>query len=341
MRKLRVHVLMHEDFVPPANLGGYEATQISTWKTEFDVLTGLGNLGHDARPLGVQNDLGVIRSALSEFRPHVVFNLLEEFHGVSLYDQHVISYLELLRQPYTGCNPRGLMLSHDKALSKKLLMYHRIPVPRFQVFQQGRKIQRVKRLEFPVLVKSMTEHASMGIAQASVVNSDDKLAERVRFIHEQIGTDAIAEQYIDGREMYVCVLGNQRLQTLPLMELEFGNMPDSSHRIATEKLKRDVEYQKKLGVKLSHPSDVPAELERQMVSLSKRVYRTLGLSGYARMDFRVSPEGRPFLLEANANADVAYGEELAEAAELVGVSYEALLQRILSLGLSYRPLWRG
>lgn len=340
MRKLRIHVLMHEDFVPPADLEGYDSSQISAWKTEFDVVTGLGNLGHEVLPLGVQNDLGVIRSALSDFRPHLVFNLLEEFHGVSLYDQHVISYLELLRQPYTGCNPRGLMLSHDKALSKKLLMYHRIPVPRFQVFQMGRKIHKTKRLEYPVLVKSMTEHSSMGIAQASVVHNDDKLAERVRFIHEQIGTDAIAEQYIDGREMYVCVLGNQRLQTLPLMELNFGSMPDSGYRIATEKLKRDVEYQKKLGVKLAHPSDVPIELERRMADISKRVYRALDLSGYARMDFRVTPDGRPFLLEANANADVAYGEELSEAAELVGVGYEALLQRILNLGLSYRALWR-
>lgn len=140
--------------------------------------------------------------------------------------------------------------------------------------------------------------------------------------------------------MYVCVLGNQRLQTLPLMELNFGSMPDSGYRIATEKLKRDVEYQKKLGVKLAHPSDVPIELERRMADISKRVYRALDLSGYARMDFRVTPDGRPFLLEANANADVAYGEELSEAAELVGVGYEALLQRILNLGLSYRALWR-
>lgn len=331
---------MHEDLVPPTSIDGHKPSEVAQWKTEFDVMTGLGNLGHEAVPLGVQSDLSVIRKSIKEFRPHIVFNLLEEFHGVSLYDQAVISYLELLRQPYTGCNPRGLMLSHDKALSKKILSYHRIPVPRFHVFPLERKVKRPKRLEFPLFVKSMTEHASMGISQASIVHSDEKLAERVAFIHEQIGTDAIAEQYIDGREIYTCVLGNERLQVLPILELQFGNLPDGAPRIATEKVKRDVAYQQKIDLKLAEPQDLPAELSNKIVRLSKRVYKLLGLSGYARMDIRLTDDGRVYLLEANANADIAYGEEMSEAAEMVGIDYEDLLQRIMNMGMSFRALWR-
>ncbi len=153
-----------------------------------------------------------------------MFNLLEQFHGETIYDQNVASYLELMRVPYTGCNPRGLMLARGKDLSKKLVHYHRIPVPAFAVFPMRRKVKRPTRLALPLIVKSLSEDGSRGISQASVVDTDEKLAERVAFIHEQIGTAAIAEQYIEGRELYVGVLGNDRLRVLPVWELKFGNM---------------------------------------------------------------------------------------------------------------------
>ena len=180
--------------------------------------------GHDVRPLGVQHELKPIRDEVESWKPDVVFNLLEQFHGEAVYDQNVASYLELMRVPYTGCNPRGLVLARGKDLSKKLLIYHRIPLPAFAVFPMRRKIKRPPRLGLPLIVKSLSEDASYGIAQASVVDSDEKLAERVTFIHERIGTAAIAEQYIEGRELYVGVLGNDRLRVLPIWELEFGTM---------------------------------------------------------------------------------------------------------------------
>ena len=143
--------------------------------------------------------------------------------------------------PYTGCNPRGLMLARGKDLSKTLVHYHRIPVPAFAVFPMRRKVKRPKRLALPLIVKSLSEDASWGISQASVVDSDEKLAERVAFIHERIGTAAIAEQYIEGREIYVGVLGNDRLRVLPVWELQFGNLPQGAWPIATEKVKHDPE----------------------------------------------------------------------------------------------------
>lgn len=329
---------MHEDFVPP--LDEVPGDSAPHWKTEFDVMAGLGALGHDVRALGVHSDLSVIREALDDFNPHITFNLLEEFHGVALYDQHVISYLELLQRPYTGCNPRGLMLSHDKALSKKLLTYHRVPVPKFAVFPQGRRVHRPKSLEFPLIVKSLIEHASMGISQASVVHNDAKLRERVEFIHTSIGTDAIVEQYLEGRELTVCVIGNQRLQLLPILELEFNALPEGAPRIQTERIKRDMAYQKRVGVALAAPTDLGEEVERRLLALAKRSYKTLGMSGYGRMDFRLTDDGRLYVLEANANADISVGEELADSAELAGIGYEELLQKVINLGLSFRPLWK-
>src|SRR5690606_23940799 len=202
---------MHEDLVPPETLEGYTDKQILEWKTEYDVVSTLRKMEHDVRPLGVWDDLGKIRKELEEWKPHIAFNLLEEFHGVAMYDQHVVSYLELLKQPYTGCNPRGLMLSHDKALCKQILAYHRVLTPKFVVYPMRRTVKRTKRLQYPLLVKSVSEEASLGIAKASIVTSDEKLKDRVQFIHEHVKSDALVEEYIEGREIYVSILGNQRL----------------------------------------------------------------------------------------------------------------------------------
>ena len=209
MKRLRILVLMHEDLVPPDPLNGQEVAG-AEWKTEYDVVTTLRKLGHDVKPLGVKSDLGVLRSAVEDWKPHIAFNLLEEFDGVAVYDQNVVSYLELLHMPYTGCNPRGLMLARDKALSKKLFSFHRIPFPDFMVVPQGRTVKRPKGLSFPLIVKSVTEEASHGISQASIVQDDDKLKERVAFIHASVGTGALIEQYIEGRELYVGVLGDRK-----------------------------------------------------------------------------------------------------------------------------------
>ena len=246
--KLRVLALMHKELVPPENPENHDLATVE-WKTEFNVLSTLRDMGHDTRTLGVVDDLSVIRQSTSDWKPHIAFNLLEVFHNVGVFDQNVVSYLELLRLPYTGCNPRGLMLARDKALSKQLLSYHRIPVPDFAVFPRGRKIKRPKRLAFPLIVKSLTQEASIGIAQASVVEDDQKLSDRVDFIHQSVGTDAIVESYIDGRELYVGVLGNQRLEVFPIWELLFTNMPDEARPIATERVKWSVKYQQKRGIK--------------------------------------------------------------------------------------------
>lgn len=336
-RKLRILVLVHESLVPPESIEGLSDKEIQPWKTEFDVIDTLRNIGHQVHPIGLHSELGVIREAIDEYKPHVAFNLLEEFHGYSLYDQHMVSYLELKKQPYTGCNPRGLTISHDKALSKQILAYHRILVPSFAVFSLHHKVRRPKRLHFPLLVKSVSEEGSVGISRASVVHDDEKLAERVEFIHRQTKTHAIAEQYIEGREIYVGVIGNHRLQTYSPWELLVKRLPPGAPLIATGKLKWDYVYQEKIGV-TTEAADLTPELRRRFEHLSKRIYRLLGLSGYARLDYRLTEDNKIYLLEANPNPNLSYGEDFAEAAHHSGVEYENLLQKILLLGLAYSPV---
>jgi D-alanine-D-alanine ligase len=286
--------------------------------------------------LGVKDDLAGIRQANEEFKPHIAFNLLEAFHEVGTFDQNVVAYLELLRLAYTGCNPRGMLLARDKALSKKLLHYHRIPVPEFTVVRMGRKPRLPARFQYPVIVKSLTQDSSIGISQASVLEDEGKLRERVQFIHESVKTDAIIEQYIEGRELYVAVLGNQRLQVFPTWEMTFANMPDDQHRIATERVKWNAKYQKRMGIATGEAALSPEQSERAH-HMCRRVYLTLEMSGYARIDLRLDAQGRLFVLEANPNPQIARKEDFADAAQRAGVDYPALLQRILSIGMRWEP----
>ena len=332
VKKLRILVLVHADCQAPETLEGLSEQEVALVKTEYDVVAGLAGLGHDVRQLGIYDELRPIREAISDFDPEIVFNLVEEFQGEAIYDQNVVAYLELLRVPYTGCNPRGLVIARDKALSKKLLSYHRIRVPRFFTVRRRRVARRPERLGFPLIVKSLIEEASMGIAKASLVRDDEKLAERVAFIHEHVGTDAIVEEFIEGREVYVGVLGNERLQVLAPQELRIDKIPEDEPLIATSKVKHDPAYQERLGVNIVR-AELDADLSQRLVQVSKRAYRTLNLEGYARLDFRIDKEDVPHLLEANPNPEIARYEEVAQAAEMSGMDYEALLQKILNLGL--------
>lgn len=340
MRKLRVLVLMHEELVPPESLEGMDERDVMQVAMEYDVRHALGEIGHEVRVLGVKDELGPIRSAIQEWKPHITFNLLMHFRGIGVYDAYVVSYLELLRCPYTGCNPRGLMLCNDKVLAKKILGWHRIPTPRFAVFARGVRVSMPARLHFPLFVKSAAEHSSLGIAQASVVHDEEALRERVAFVHRTVGTDAIAEEYIEGRELTISVMGNQRLQAFPIWELTFRNLPEGAAPIATSKLKWDVDYQERVGARSGPARRLPEGKAEEITRMAKRIYRALGLSGFARIDLRLTEEGRIYVLEANPNPDLCHDEDFAQSAKLAGVAYETLIQRLLNLGLRWSSAWR-
>ena len=332
-KKLRVIVLMHPALVPPDTIEGVDEREYNEWKTEYDVVTTLRELGHEVKPLGVADELGPIRTMIHEWQPHIVFNLLEEFHGRQDFDHHVASFLELMRIPYTGCHPRGMMLARDKALSKKLLTYHHLLVPKFAVFPRGRRVQRPRGLEFPLIVKSLVHEASLGISQASIVDSDEKLRERVAFIHNRNQSDAIAEQFIEGREFYVGVMGNRRIPVLPVWELLFENLPPGAAAIATAHVKHNLEYQKRRGIFQQQAENLPDNVQADIIKTTKRITRILDLDGYNRIDYRMSADGKLYFLEANPNPEIAKSEEFASAAAEAGMSYPALIQKIVELGL--------
>jgi D-alanine-D-alanine ligase len=341
MKRLRVLLLIHHYLVPPDDVDGVD-TEKAPWRTEYDVLKTLrDDLKHEVRVLGVADELTPIKQAAEDFKPHIVFNLLEAFHEVGTYDQNVVSYLELLRLSYTGCNPRGMILARDKALSKKLLQYHRISAPDFAVAYRRRKFKLPKRMTYPVIVKSLTQEASIGISQASVVEDERRLLERIQFIHDSIQTEALVEQYIEGRELYCAILGNDRLQVFPVWEMYFQNMTDRQHRIATARVKWSASYQEKAGIMTGAAQELPEGVAERIPVICKRVYRSLQLSGYARVDMRVDAQGKVWVIEANPNPQIADGEDFAESAAFANVSYPTLIQRILTAGLRWEPERNG
>ena len=334
MKQYRVLVLVHKALVPKEDVTPADVNP--EWRMEWDVVTTLRKRGHELLVIGVHDDLTPIRQSIDEFNPTIVFNLMEAFADIGVFDQNVVSYLELLRVPYTGCNPRGLTLTRDKALARKLLAYHRIPSPDFTVVPLNRKPVVPKRLAYPMIVKSLTYESSIGISQASVVANEEQLVKRVKYIHDTILTPAIIEQFIDGRELYVGVLGNHRLRVFPVWEMSFAKMSDQHWHIATERVKWSVKYQKRHGIDTAE-AQLPEGIAPRVQHLAKRAYRALDLSGYARIDFRMDTAGKAYVIEANANPQLAELEDFAQSAKRARVAYPDLLERIMALGVQWQP----
>lgn len=337
MKKLRVMMLTHSNLIPADGVTDRTDPSVRDCITEFDVRQALLNLGHQVRMIGVDDSIKPINETIREWNPDIAYNMMEAFHDIGAFDYYIASYLDMIKMPYTGCNPRGLLLARDKSLSKKIMTYHRIQVPRFFVFPRNRKLneRRLTNLPYPLIVKSTMEQGSVGIAQSSYVTNQQELIDRVNQLFEMTEGDAIAEQYIDGREIYATVIGNKRLEVFPLRELVFDKLDDSIHKIATYNVKWNEKYRKKYGIDYQFVRNLPDGMPDRIVNLCKRIYRVLGMSGYARIDLRLSTDGKLYVLEANPNAAIARDEDVSYSAEKAGLSYEQLIQRVLNLGLRY------
>jgi len=335
-KKLRVILLADESLLPSGDLKDYSEKQRELRKTEFDVRDAIEELGHEVFSIGVSDDLSTIRGAIDAHKPDIAFNLIEEFAGISHFDQHVVSYLELRKQAYTGCNPRGLTLARDKALTKKILAYHGLKVPEFAIFPKRRAAKRPESLAFPLFVKSLTEEGSVGISGASIVHDDEKLMERVKYIHRATDSTALAEQFIEGREIYVGVMGNDRVTVLPPWECVMTRKEENAPLIASDRAKWDPEYQRQVGLKTG-PARLSKKMHAKLAELSKNIYRLLGMSGYARLDYRVTGDGDAFLLEANPNPQIAKDEDFALSAKHAGTEYPALIEQLMQFGMKYAP----
>ncbi len=293
--------------------------------------------GHEVTCVEPKDEIARILDAIAEKNPHVVFPMLEEFHGFVEFEPHVAALLELRDIPYTGSNPRGLMVARDKALTKAILARHAVRVPAFEVYPRGRRF-RPPRVAYPLLVKSLTEESSAGLSHRSLVRDTRSLRDRVAFVHEQVRSDAIAEQYVLGRELSVAVLGNGRPRAFPPFELDLSGLPQEAPRFVTARVKWDVGYQKRYAIR-SRPARLGPAAAARLARLGRRVYSLLGLSGYARIDLRLRADGVPFVLEANPNPDLSRADDFARAAAAAGVGYGDLVERILRLGIAHHATW--
>ena len=330
-KKLNILVLFDVPNPPPEQADYSQELTTPDWKAEADVINALKALGHELRLLGVHDDPGAIINEIKAHRPDVVFNLIEEFNRRSSLDRDVPALLEMLDVRYTGNGPTGLTLCKNKGMTKEILSYHRIKFPDFTVFHPGAVIKRPKRLDFPLFIKPLKDEASYGISQESFVENDEAFEERVRYIHDRMKQEALAEGYIDGRELYISILGNRRLQVLPIREVIFTKMPEDRPRFATFKAKWDEAYRKRWGIENVFAENLPDGLSEKISRICKRVYRALHLRGYGRIDLRLTPDNRIFILEANPNPNLSSDDEFAQSAMKAGMSYEAMVQQILKL----------
>ncbi len=308
--------------------------------TEFHVVSTLRDLGYDVFILGVHDDAGAVVDGLRKQRPDLVFNLTEEFRGDRRQDRNLAALLELIGVPFTGSGALGLSLCRSKSLCKQLLNLHRIRVPGFMVLR-ARRIPRIPvGLKFPLVVKPVYEDGSVGISNASRVMTPESLMERARQVHQRWCQPAIAEEYIEGRELYVSVLGNERRQVLPPREFFRDNPNGDGPLMATYRVKWDEDYQDKWNIRFGFAA-VDEPLMTKLDRICKRTCRSLHLRDYARIDLRLTPDGRIYILEVNPNPDLAYGEEVAESAERAGISYAALLQKIVRMAMRRASITGG
>ena len=335
-RKHKVLVLCDSAGTPPPDQDFSRELKTEDWAAEAHVIDALKRLGHEVRMLGVYEDPSLIIDEVKAHPPDVVFNLTEHFNDRSAHDRNVAGLLEMLDVCHTGSGPIGLTLCKNKGMAKEILAYHRIRVPDAAVFPPGSAVKRPKRLTFPLFIKPVNEEASYGISQDSFVENDQAFEERVRFIQERMNQEALAEEYIDGRELYVSVMGNRKLQVFPIREVIFAEVPEGRPRFSTFKAKWDDAYRKRWGIQNIFAESLPDGMAQRIARICKKVYRVLRIRGYGRIDLRVTPQEEIVILEANPNPNLDRDDEFAQSAMKAGLSYEHLIQRILRLALSDR-----
>ncbi len=329
--KLKVLQVFDTPYVTHSGHDFVNEFQDADWATEDNVHQALLANGHEVRLLGVYNNVTALIKEITENKPDVIFNLTEVFNQRSHLDKNFAGLLEMLAIPYTGASCDTLMVCNNKALCKKILSFHKIKVPHFHTFYRNRRVWLPRRLKLPLIVKPLSEEASRGISLASIVDNEEALIERVRFTHEKMNTDAIVEEYIDGRELYVSIIGNKKIRMLPPREVKFANFPDDEPRIATYKAKWDFEYRNKWGIKNVFAGKLANGVEGKIEDICKRAYRVLNMQCYARFDIRVTAASEVYILEANANPCLAKNDEIGQSAEKADIAYNRLIQQIMSL----------
>ena len=290
--------------------------------------------GHEPRRVMVDSEVEPLVRALTNEHPDLVINLAESFAGKSALESNIAALLNLLDLRYTGSSPAGLLVAGDKTLSKKVLRFHGIKTPEFATVYRG-MVDWAGDVQFPLIVKPPQEDASLGITQRSIVRDVRELLEKIAEIQGEYQSPALAEQFIEGREYYVGVLGNQNARALPVIELDFSKYPADRPRIASWEAKwgdegdaKGAEFE---GTESIFPEDLPDELRDRMQKVAVDAFHALRLRDYARIDMRVTDAGDIYIIEVNPNCYLEAKSEFARAAERDGVAYDALIGQIVEL----------
>ncbi len=291
--------------------------------------------GYKVRFYGVYDDVKGLITELEEHPPELVFNLCETFRQDSVMEFHVPALLDMLNLKYTGSGPEALMLAQNKGLAKKILAFHKLRTADFTVYPKGQFDIRPSKLRFPLIVKPLTEDASIGIAESSVVKNDEALAARIKYVHEKIQCGALVEEYIDGRELFVGLIGNKEPIILPPVELDFSKASEQKLKVYSFKAKFDLAYRKKWGIKSVFPKDLEKETLTAIQETALTAYRALGLRDYGRVDIMLAPDGAVYVLEVNPNPNIAEGEDLPNAAEEAGIEYVEFVEKIMKYALDW------
>ena len=304
-------------------------------EAEYEVAEALMANNHEVLMVGVHDHLHDVVQRLDAFEPDLVFNCAEGYRDSPQLDYILPALLESEEYRYTGTPPIGLLTSRNKAMSKKLLAYHGIRVPGFKSYRLTDRATEANDLRFPLIVKPLQEDASEGIAMASVVRDAESLAERVNFIHDNFGQGAIAEEFIEGRELYVSMIGNgDDLTILPVVEMVFDkDRTKPEERIATKAAKWDVPYRERKGIRNVFARPIARTTLDQIEESCTMAFRALWLRDYARLDVRVTDEGEVWVIEVNANPFISFGHDMANAAEKAGMDYYAFIQRLVDTAM--------
>lgn len=334
-KKLTILVLVHPDLIPPQSVSNKKIfdKEFIPWKTEFDVVTTLKEMGHHVLILGLDESFDELEDLLDSIKIDLVFNLIEEYKGKSEFDYQVTDFLEKRRVPYTGCHSRALILGRDKARSKVIVRQQGVKVPGFNVFKKGKKINLEKmHLQFPMIVKCLKEESSYGLSKKSVVKNKKSLLDRIKYVHKTLGVDCIVEEFIEGDEVYLGYSGGEKGKVLSPRKLYFSKSSTPSKEIYTSMAKWSYSYARRQKISTRHFSGNEL-LVKRLVKATKIICESLGIDAQARVDFRVDKKGQIFFLEVNPNPNLAKDDDFALAALRDVKSYQHVIKSILDLAL--------
>ena len=304
-------------------------------EAEYEVAGALMKNGHDVQLIGIRDNIHHLLDRLREFSPDLVFNCAEGFEGEAALDYVFAGLLDAQGYRFTGSPALGLLATRNKAVTKQILSYCGIKVAGFETYRLEEEVTQAPPLSFPLIVKPLQEDASTGISQASIVRDLDGLSERVAFVHQNFTQPAIVEEFVEGRELYVGILGNgSEVEILPIVEMVFDHETTRpEERIATRLAKWDVGYRERKGIRNVFARPISRSARDAIDHCCRTAFRALWLRDYGRLDVRLTADDEIWVIEANANPYISYGHDMANAAEKAGMTYPAFVQRIADIAL--------